>query len=149
MSDTVVFLAHKKGLRGKIGKSFSVNKTDPVVPVDSAVKNESAFTPFKGKIIRYILVKKIGFNKSVNDTTKQVRNIFSDIGDAMHTSTGNKVTLNNLFFSKGDTLYPYQPADNERFVRELTNLQEARNKGKENEEGDEGAIKGENNNVKS
>ena len=51
--DTIFFLAHKKGLLGKIGKSVSVNNPDPI---EAAVKNESIFVPFKGKIIRYIYI---------------------------------------------------------------------------------------------
>ena len=51
LADSVFFLAHKKGLLGKIGKSLSVNNPDPVLPLEGAVKNESSFTPFKGKII--------------------------------------------------------------------------------------------------
>ncbi len=126
LPDTVFFLAHKKGLWGKIGRSLSVNNPDPIFPSEGAVKNESTFSPFKGKVIRHILVEKLSFNKSVNDTVKVVRNFFNDIGDAMHTSTAKRVILNNLFFVPGDTLYPSLLADNERFLRALTYLQDAR-----------------------
>ncbi len=125
-ADTVFFLAHKKGLLGKIGKSLSVNNPDPVIPVDGAVKNETVFNPYRGKIIRNILIEKLGFNRLVNDTAKVIKNIFSDIGNTLHTSTARQVILNNLFFSAGDTLYPYLLADNERFLRDLTYLQDAR-----------------------
>ena len=125
-ADTVFFLANKKGLLGRIGKSLSVNNPDPILPADGAVKNETIFNPYRGKIIRHILVQKTGFNKSVNDTVKVVRNFFNDIGDAMHTSTYKRIILNNLFFSSGDTLYPYLLADNERFLRALSYLQDAR-----------------------
>lgn len=124
--DTVFFLAKEKGLVGRIGKSLSVNHPDIPLPSEGAIKNEAAFTAYRGKIIRQILVRKIGFNKSVNDTVSDVRNIFNGIGNALHTSTTNRVILNNLFFSPGDTLYPYLLADNERFLRELTYLQDAR-----------------------
>jgi hypothetical protein len=125
-ADTVFFLAHKKGLLGKIGRGLSVNNPDPVEAVDGAVKNETIFNPYKGKIIRHILVEKLGFNRSVNDTIKVTRNFFNDLGNALHTSTSKRIILNNLFFTPGDTLYPYLLADNERFLRELTYLQDAR-----------------------
>jgi hypothetical protein len=125
-ADTVFFLANKKGLLGKIGKSLSVNNPDPVAAIDGAVKNETVFNPYKGKIIRNILVEKLGFNRSVNDTTRITRNFFNDLGNALHTSTSKRIILNNLFFTPGDTLYPYLLADNERFLRELTYLQDAR-----------------------
>ena len=60
-ADTVFFLAHKKGLLGKIGRGLSVNNTDPLLPAEGAVKNEAPFNPYRGKIIRQILVQKIGF----------------------------------------------------------------------------------------
>jgi len=125
ITDSVFFLANKKGLLGKLGKSLSVNNPDPVLPSEGAVKNEVAFNPYRGKIIRHIEIKKIGFERYVSDTTKVVRNIFNDIGNALHSSTRRKVILNNLFFSSGDSLYPYLMADNERFLRELTYLQDA------------------------
>jgi hypothetical protein len=125
-ADTVFFLANKKGLLGKIGRSLSVNNPDPVVDTNGAVKNETGFNPYKGKIIRKILVEKLGFNRSVNDTLKETRNFFNDLGNALHTSTSKRIILNNLFFTPGDTLYPYLLADNERFLRDLTYLQDAR-----------------------
>lgn len=124
--DTVFFLAHKKGLWGKIGKSLSVNNPDAAIPLEGAVKNESVFTPYKGKIIRYIFIEKLNFSNSVNDTSKLIRNIFTDIGNALHTITAKKVILNNLFFTTGDTLYPALLADNETFLRSLSYLQDAR-----------------------
>ncbi|MDB5211345.1 MAG: hypothetical protein JWQ30_2172, partial [Sediminibacterium sp.] len=122
----VFFLANKKGLLGKLGKSLSVNNADPLLPAEGAVKNEIAFNPYRGKIIRNILIEKLGFNRSVNDTTKVTRNLFNDIGNKLHPSTSRRVIINNLFFTPGDTLYPYLMADNERFLRELTYLQDAR-----------------------
>ena len=126
LADTVFFLARKKGLLGKIGRSLSVNNPDPVVTINGAEKNEDAFTAFRGKIIRYIFVEKIGFDKSVNDTQRVVRNVFTNIGNALHTSTARKVILNNLFFGEGDTLYPALLADNETYLRQLSYLQDAR-----------------------
>jgi hypothetical protein len=123
--DTAFFLSTKKGLLGKLGKSLSVNSSDSI-PADGAEKNETEFAAYRGKIIRQIIIQKTGFNKSVNDTVKVVRNIFNDIGNALHTSTRKRIVLNNLFFSPGDSLYPALFADNETYLRQLTYLQDAR-----------------------
>lgn len=125
-ADTVFFLAKKKGLLGKIGKSLSVNNPDILLPEEGAVKNEAVFNPFRGKIIRKIFLEQAGFNKSVNDTSLEIRNLFNDIGNKLHPGTKEKVIKRNLFFSPGDSLYPYLLADNERFLRELSYLQDAR-----------------------
>jgi hypothetical protein len=126
LSDTVFFLANKKGIWGKIGKGLSVNNPEPVFPVNGAVKNQNAFEAYRGKAIRYIFIQKQNFERSVNDTNRVVRNIFNSIGDALHPSTANRVILNNLFFNEGDTLYPALLADNERYLRQLSYLQDAR-----------------------
>lgn len=125
-ADTSFFLAKKKGLLGKLGKSLSVNGSDPVLLLNGAVKNDSVFRKYKGRIIRHIEVEKLGFDKSVNDTGKITSNFFNDLGDALHTGTRKQVIRNNLFFSEGDKLYPYLLADNERFLRDISYLQDAR-----------------------
>ncbi|MEN9684630.1 MAG: hypothetical protein RLZZ28_416 [Bacteroidota bacterium] len=125
-TDTVFFLAKQKGILGKIGKSLSVNNPDLLQPQEGAVKNEAAFVAFQGKIIRDIHVQKTGFSKSIYDTIKQHNSFFNDLGDALHTSTRTKVILNNLFFVKGNTLYPSVLSDNEAFLRQLSFLQDAR-----------------------
>jgi hypothetical protein len=124
-ADTVFFLANKKGLLGKIGRSLSVSNPNPF-PNEGATKLEDVFLPYKGKRIRYIFVQKLGFERSVNDTSRVDRNIFSDIGDALHPNTRRRVITNNLFFNEGDTLYPALMADNERYLRQLSFLQDAR-----------------------
>ncbi len=124
--DSVFFLAKKTGLLGKIGKSVSVNNSNIGIPEDGYLKNAADFEPYRGKIIRHIQIRKIGFNKSVNDTTYNVKNIFNDLGDALHTSTKKKIILNNLFFSSGDLLYPNLLADNEKLLRDLSFLQDAK-----------------------
>ncbi len=126
LADTVFFLAHKKGLLGKIGRSLSVNNTDPLLPSEGAIKNEAPFNPYRGKIIRQVEVQRTGFNGSVNDTSRHNKNFFNDLGNTLHPGTSGKVILNNLFFTSGDTLYPYLLADNERFLRALSFLQDAR-----------------------
>jgi len=125
-TDTVFFLAKKKGLLGRLGRALSVNNPEPVLPGDGVIKNEEMFNPYRGKIIRNIGVQKISFNRSINDTTRVIKNFFTNVGDALHTTTGKKTILNNLFFTPGDTLYPYLLADNERFLRALSFLQDAK-----------------------
>jgi len=125
--DTVFFLAHKKGLLGKLGRAVSIRGQEDIITENKgAIKNEAVFLPFKGKIIRQIRVDKLSFDNSVNDTSRAGRRLMNDISDALYTGTTNKTILRNLFFVTGDTLYPYLLADNERFLRELTYLQDAK-----------------------
>lgn len=125
-TDTVFFLANKKGLLGKIGKSVSVNQIPAILPDNVAAKNEEEFSPFRGKIIRTILIQKLGFNKSVYDTLNNKKTFLTNLGDALHTSTKKQVIRNNLFFTEGDSLQPNLLADNDKFLRDLSFLQDAK-----------------------
>ncbi|NCT95366.1 MAG: hypothetical protein GXC72_13140, partial [Chitinophagaceae bacterium] len=126
-ADSVFFLANKKGLLGKLGRAISTNAgPDIITDNQGAIKNEAVFAPFRGKLIRQIRVEKMGFQGSVNDTSNRNRRFLNDISDALYTGTTNKTILRNLFFATGDTLYPYLMADNERFLRDLSYLQDAR-----------------------
>ncbi len=120
------FLAKEKGLWGKIGKSISISSKDQPSIEDGVKKNEAGFIKFKGKVIRSIIVEKLDFSRTVNDTSKSTKNLFNDIGNKLHPNTSEKVIKNNLFFSEGDTLYPALMADNERFLRDISYLQDAR-----------------------
>lgn len=120
------FLAKKKGILGKIGQSISVSsKVQPSIE-DGVKKNEASFSPFKGKVIRSIIIQKLNFSGTVNDTSKVITNFFNDLGNKIHPNTSNRVIKNNLFFSEGDTLYPALVADNERFLRDISYLQDAK-----------------------
>lgn len=125
-SDTF-FLAKKKGLLGKLGQSISVNTgSTSDSSLFAAVKNIDPFVIHKGSIIRKIIIRKVGFGQSVNDTGKVIKNIFNEFAEKLHVSTSEKIIRNNLFFKQGDSLHPYLLADNERYLRDIPYLQDAR-----------------------
>ncbi|MBY0482037.1 MAG: hypothetical protein K2Q21_11825 [Chitinophagaceae bacterium] len=120
------FLAKKKGLLGKIGKTISVSGQIPPSAEEGAKKNEESFMRFKGKIIHKIVVQKLNFNEIINDTShSSIQNFFNDIGNKLHPNTAERVIRRNLFFAAGDTLYPALVADNERYLRDISYLQDA------------------------
>ncbi|MGL1696783.1 hypothetical protein ACSTH7_25445, partial [Vibrio parahaemolyticus] len=83
------------------------------------------FEPYKGNIIKEIRIVKPGFNKTVSDTLLK-KNFISTLGDKLHTKTKEQIIRNNLFFDVGDSLYPNLLADNEKFLRDLSFVQDAR-----------------------
>ena len=121
------FLAKKKGWLGKLGQSISVNsggQSDSAA--FAAVKNISPYILFKGSIIRKVIINKVSYGQSVNDTSKNSKNFFNELAEKIHVNTSEKTIRNNLFFKAGDSLYPYLMADNERFLRDIPYLQDAR-----------------------
>jgi len=126
-SDTAFFLANKKGLLGKIGRSISVNNPISSDSIPITINNIDPFILYRGATIRNIKIINVGFGGSVNDTAiKKQNNFLNNLGNAIHRSTKEKFIRNNLFFKQGDQLSAYLVADNERFLRDQPYLQDAR-----------------------
>jgi hypothetical protein len=88
--------------------------------------NEIMFTPFKGKIIRYIYVTNLGFERSFVDTSTRITSIATRLASHLHRDSREWVIRNNMFQKEGEILDPYIMADNERYLRTLDYLQDAR-----------------------
>jgi hypothetical protein len=92
----------------------------------AAVKSEEAFMPYDGKIIRKIIFRHIDFQKTVYDTTKNIKNIVTRIGNKLHSRSKDWVIRDNLFIRENKPLNPYKLADNERHLRDLDFLLDAK-----------------------
>jgi len=115
------FLAKKKGILGRLGKSISA-----FAPDEAPQKIENQFLKYKGKIIRSIELIRLGFECSIYDTC-DIKNTFGiRVANALHKNSNENVIRNNLFFREGGRLYPYLFADNERYLRDLSYIQDAR-----------------------
>jgi hypothetical protein len=91
------------------------------------VKSETPFLPFEGMIIRGIRIKKVDtWSGSVHDTLLTARTGFSRTLNRLHTHTRDRVLENNLRFAEGDTLSALVIADNERILRNLPYIEDAR-----------------------
>lgn len=88
--------------------------------------SEDAFLPYKGKIIRRIDIEHLGFERSFYNGTKKVRRAIVNIGNSLHSDTKERVIRNNLFISENKPLNPYKVADNERYLRDLEFILDAR-----------------------
>ena len=91
-----------------------------------AVRSEDAFIPFEGKIIRKIDIRHIGFDKTVYDTTRNIQNIMTRIGNALHSNSKEGLIRDNLFIRENKPLSPYKMADNERYLRDLDFILDAK-----------------------
>ncbi len=114
------FLARKKGLLGKLGKSISINGEylEPIKTVDPYKK-------FHGKIIRSVTIMPVGFNYNLNDTTPLKNTLVVKLANSFHLNSFPRVIEKNLFFKKGQPFYPLMVADNERYLREQPFLRDA------------------------
>lgn len=102
-------------------------------PADSTIKatvlNSKSVIPFieyQGKVIRSITTQELGFEKVFTDTSKPINYYGTRILNALHTDTYDWVIRDNLFIKKGSRLNPYVLSDNERYLRSLEFIQDAR-----------------------
>lgn len=118
-SDTF-FLARKKGILGRIGRSISTD--DKVV---KAVKTVDPFLKFAGHTIASIQIESLGLDWNMSDSVELKKNFFSKLANKLHKDTKEKYIRNHLFFREGDVVVPLMLSDNERFLREQVFLQDA------------------------
>ena len=89
-------------------------------------KSEDPFIPYQGKIIRHINIETINFDRSFDDTSHRDNSLGARIGNRFHKSTRKFVIRNNLFLKENTPINAFKMADNERFLRTLEYIQDAR-----------------------
>jgi hypothetical protein len=109
--------------RKKALSSITVSTQDTTIHQ----KSELAYLSFAGRIIRNINIDHVGFEKSLYDTSsrKTLENI-ARFANNLHHNTREKTIRNNLFIYRNRPLNPYKLADNERYLRDLDFILDAR-----------------------
>lgn len=92
----------------------------------ATVRSEDAFIPYEGKIIRKIHFRQVGFEKTVIDTSKHMINVLTRLGNRLHSRSRDWLINDNLFIRENKPLNPYRLADNERYLRDLDFILDAR-----------------------
>jgi len=94
---------------------------------DDLVESEERFRMYAGKTIAGIFLKKIPvFGGSVDDSLSMAISDIDKFGNSLHINTQDRVVFNNLLFKKGDQVNPFTLADNERILRQLPFIRDAR-----------------------
>jgi len=90
-------------------------------------QSESPFLPYEGKVIGRIRIKKVRvLAGSVFDTLEIVETSVSKFLNNIHYPTRDGVIRNNLLFEVGEVLDPFLLADNERILRDLPYIEDAK-----------------------
>jgi hypothetical protein len=89
-------------------------------------KAETPFKPYEGKIIRHIFIRGYGFEQTFTDTSKRLEYFGTQLLNHLHRKTHDWVIRNNLFIKEGQPVSAYRLSDNERLVRSLNFIQDAR-----------------------
>ena len=89
-------------------------------------KSEMSFQRYEGKVIRNIEIREFGFERTFKDTSSRISYYGTKILNALHVDTKEWVIRQNLFIRKNTPLNSYELADNERYLRTLEFIQDAR-----------------------
>lgn len=89
-------------------------------------QSEQSFKPYEGKIIRRIIINSFGFERTFTDTANRIQYFGTKILNALHTDSREFVIRDNLYIRENTRLNPYILADNERFLRNISFIQDAR-----------------------
>lgn len=93
----------------------------------SAIQSVSPFIYDDGKIIRNIYINQIDvFGPEINDTSVNNLSWWQEAGNELHINTAERIIKKNLLFSEGEGIDPYEISDNERLLRDLPFIQDAR-----------------------
>jgi hypothetical protein len=89
-------------------------------------KSEKPYQRYEGKIVRNINVEQLRFERTFSDTSRRINYFGTRILNALHKDTREYVVRENLFIRKNTPLIGFLVADNERHLRTLNFIQDAR-----------------------
>lgn len=106
------------------GRPDSVVNINTLAPLNT--KSESPFKPYEGKTIRNIYIRGYGFEQTFTDTSRRLQYFGTNLLNHMHRKTRDWVIRDALFIKEGTPVSAYKLADNERLIRSLNFIQDAR-----------------------
>jgi hypothetical protein len=119
------FILKRKGIIGDLARNLLAD-TSVEENGKELERNDIRFKKYNGLFIRKILIRSLDFGISFGDTTKRLSNKITSVLNYLHVDTKDRVVRNNLFFREGDVLSSYLVGLNERHLRDLIYLQDAK-----------------------
>jgi hypothetical protein len=106
----------------------SIRHSPEAGPSESVLngKSEDPYKQYQGKIIRHIIVNTLNFDRNFDDTTQTDNSFATRVGKRFHKTTRPWVIKDNMFIKEGTPLNAFKVADNERYLRTLDYIRDAR-----------------------
>ncbi|MGB3179839.1 MAG: hypothetical protein WBB45_00505 [Cyclobacteriaceae bacterium] len=108
---------------------FNLLVSLPSSPRSDTIQNEDSRNPYRtydGKVVGNIYLKKLSpFGTRITDTTQEATG-WAKKANSLHMRTRNRVILNNLLLEKGERIEAATLGDNERIIRQLPFIRDAR-----------------------
>lgn len=124
--DSLKVRASKKPFTKKL-YAFVVVMPQPINSKQITLKSDEGYINYKGRVIRKIEIRQLDvFGSSVNNPENSHPSGIEKILNRTHINTNVKIIRNNLIFTEGDSVSPLKLSDNERILRQLPFIDDAR-----------------------
>jgi hypothetical protein len=106
---------------------FLIISPDTIVKKRLTGASDANYVSYSGKKIRKIVIQRlnvfgVNINNPASNSSRQIDNLLNKT----HINTNEIIIRKNLLFSEGDTISPLTLSDNERILRQLSYIQDAR-----------------------
>jgi hypothetical protein len=124
--DSLKIKASKNQLMKKLYSIVIVNP-DTISKKQFTVTSDAGYIRYSGKKIRKIIIKRLNvFGVDINNPSSKEPNNIENLLNKTHSNTNEIIIRKNLLFSEGDRISPLTLSDNERILRQLPYIDDAR-----------------------
>jgi hypothetical protein len=107
--------------------SFMVLNTDTVFKKQFTTTSDANYIKYSGKKIRKIIIQRLNvFGADINNPSSENPNKIENVLNKTHANTNENIIRKNLLFSEGEIISPLLISDNERILRQLPYIDDAR-----------------------
>lgn len=124
--DTLKAKASKNNLTKKL-YSFIIVRPDTIFKKQFTVTSDASFIEYSGKKIRKIVIQRLNvFGADINNPSSNNPDRIENLLNKTHINTNENIIRKNLLFSEGEKISPLILSDNERILRQLPFIDDAR-----------------------
>lgn len=124
--DSLKVRASKNMLIKKI-YDFVIVSPNPIVKKQITGLSEAGYISYSGKKIRNIQIQRLSvFGANINNPNAADPKKIEKLLNTTHSNTNESIIRKNLLFTAGDTISPLTLSDNERILRQLSYIDDAR-----------------------
>jgi hypothetical protein len=124
--DSLKVRASKNQLTKKL-YSFVIVRPDTTFKKQFTTTSDLGYAEYSGRIVRKIIIRRLNvFGADINSPQSDKTNKVENILNKTHVNTSENIIRNNLLFSEGEKITPLTLSDNERILRQLPFIDDAR-----------------------
>jgi hypothetical protein len=118
-AQNTIFEKAKKAITGKSQSMTDSTKT-------KLLNQIRTLNSFAGKRINSITIEQHNFSTSIDSKESNLKNFFTKLGNQLHSNSNTRAIRENLFFNEWNIFDPSIVAYNEKWLRDLSYIQDAK-----------------------